>query len=305
MSLDLPKKIEIIEVGPRDGLQNESKVLKTDDKVEFINRLILAGCKKIEVTSFVRKDKIPQMSDAEELFGKIGHHLNKGINLLGLVPNMKGLESADNCGVKEIAIFTSLSDTFNQKNINSTINESLITLEKVAKEAQKNNIKIRGYISTVFGCPYEGQSSNKKLLEVLVELISFGAYEISLGDTIGAANPGQLTKIIELLSEKVDLSKIALHFHDTRGMALVNVFRAMQLGITKFDSSAGGIGGCPYAKGATGNLATEDLVYFSNSLGVNTGIDLQKLTIASGFILDKLEKKSQSKVFNALKANPF
>jgi hydroxymethylglutaryl-CoA lyase len=305
MSLDLPKKIEIIEVGPRDGLQNESTILKTDDKVEFIDRLILAGCKNLEVTSFVRKDKIPQMSDAEELFIKISDKLNENIKLLGLVPNIKGLESAINCGVREIAIFTSLSDTFNQKNINSTVKESLIKLEKVAKEAQKNNIKIRGYISTVFGCPYEGKSSSKKLLEVLTQLLSFGVYEISLGDTIGAANPNQVAEIINVLSDKVELSKIALHFHDTRGMALVNAFRAMQLGITKFDSSAGGIGGCPYAKGATGNLATEDLVYFANSLGVNTGIDLQKLTNASSFILDKLEKKSQSKVFNAFRANPF
>lgn len=305
MSLNLPEKIEIIEVGPRDGLQNESRILKTEDKVEFIKRLILAGCKNLEVTSFVRKDKIPQMSDADELFSKISENLNKNIKLLGLVPNIKGLENAINCGVKEIAIFTSLSDTFNLKNINSTVKESLVKLEKVAKVAQENKINIRGYISTVFGCPYEGKSSSKKLVEILTELLSFGVYEISLGDTIGAANPCQVTEVIEALLNKVELSKIALHFHDTRGMALVNSFRAMQLGITKFDSSAGGIGGCPYAQGATGNLATEDLVYFANSLGVSTGIDLQKLTNASRFILDKLEKESQSKVFNAFIARPF
>lgn len=287
-----PKKVEIIEVGPRDGLQNEKTVLKLEDKLLFIHQLIDSGLKTIEATSFVRPDKIPQMNDASELFPKI----NPGDSeLLCLVPNLKGLELAKRAGAKRIALFTATSESFNKKNINASIDESFERIEAVACSAIKDGISIRGYISTAFGCPYEGKTSIDSLKNISERMFKLGANEVSIGDTIGIGTPSQVDNILTELSNVVDLSKVAMHFHDTRGMALANVLVSLEHGIKRFDSSAGGLGGCPYAKGATGNVATEDLLYLFDSLGIETGVNLKMVAKASSEILKKLKKETTSK----------
>lgn len=294
---NLPAEVTIIEVGPRDGLQNEKSILKTEDKVKFIKMLADSGLTEIEATSFVRSDKIPQMGDADKLFPEISK-IN-GVNSPCLVPNLKGLEKALAVGVKEIAVFSATSETFNSKNINASIDESLERIKAVCEEAKKHGLKIRGYVSTAFGCPYEGETSVEKLIEVSRALLKLGAYEVSIGDTIGVATPAQVQYIVNKLLTNFKKDQIALHFHDTRGMALSNILTALTLGINKFDSSAGGLGGCPYAKGATGNVATEDLVYLLNSLGIKSNVDIEKLAEASEFILGKLNRKTSSKYLQA------
>ncbi len=296
----IPKKVRLVEVGPRDGLQNEKKVLGLEDKVRFIQELAQAGLKNIEATSFVRPDKIPQMGDAAELFSAVAPLLKSGISLPCLVPNLKGLEGAQSVGVKEIALFSATSDTFNQKNINATVDESLERLGDVASEARKSGIKLRGYVSTVFGCPYEGATSVEKLKYVAKKLIDFGCYDVSLGDTIGVGHPQQVREIISALRSDFDLSIFSMHFHDTRGLAVANVMASLEEGMSSFDSSAGGIGGCPYAKGASGNVATEDLLYLFESLGIETGVDRTKVFEASAKILKLLGKSSLSKVHLAM-----
>ncbi|OUR97841.1 hydroxymethylglutaryl-CoA lyase [Halobacteriovorax marinus] len=300
MFKNLPKDVRIIEVGPRDGLQNEKVVLSTEDKVQFIDKLVVAGLKSIEVTSFVRADKIPQMSDAKELFATISkkEYFND-IHAPCLVPNLKGMQIAIEQGVKEVAIFTATSDTFNKKNINATLAESLKRFEPVVALANKHNMKIRGYVSTVFGCPYEGETSVDALLSTIATLKDFGCYEVSLGDTIGVGNPLQTKNILERVFKTFSAKDIALHFHDTRGMALANILAALELGALNFDASAAGLGGCPYAKGATGNVATEDVVHMFESMGINTGVDMKKLAASSQFILNKLNKETPSKYLKA------
>lgn len=291
--------VRIVEVGPRDGLQNEKTILDTNSKMQFIEMLIEAGFSTIEATSFVRSEKIPQMSDAKELIEGLKA---KSINfdmLPCLVPNLKGFEIAIDLGIKEIAVFTATSEEFNKKNINATIDESLERIRLVCLEAQKYKVKVRGYISTVFGCPYEGDTSLDTLKFVLDKLFSFGCYEVSLGDTIGIGHPDQVKEIYNFLKSKTDMSKIAWHFHDTRGMALANIYSAYQEGARTFDSSAGGLGGCPYAKGASGNVASEDVVQMFDLMGISTGIDLSKLVKASTFILSKLGRASASKAYQA------
>ena len=300
MLKNLPSKVKIIEVGPRDGLQNEATILGTDVKAKFIDQLVDAGLSSIEVTSFVRAAKIPQMGDAVELFNKIsGRDYFSKINSPCLVPNFKGMEIAIENGVKEIAIFTATSNTFNQKNINATIDESIDRFIPVVKLAKEKNIKVRGYISTVFGCPYEGETSVDSLIYVLKKLSDIGCYEISLGDTIGVANPLQVRDILAQVSKVISMNKIAMHFHDTRGMAIANILASLEMGAVNFDASAGGLGGCPYAKGATGNVATEDVVYLMSSLGIDTGIDMKKLSVASKYILEQLKKDTPSKYLKA------
>jgi len=291
--------VRIVEVGPRDGLQNEKTILDTNSKMQFIEMLIEAGFSTIEATSFVRSEKIPQMSDAKELIEGLKA---KSINfdmLPCLVPNLKGFEIANDLGIKEIAVFTATSEEFNKKNINATIDESLERIRLDCLEAQKQKVKVRGYISTVFGCPYEGDTSLDTLKLVLDKLFSFGCYEVSLGDTIGIGHPEQVKKIYQFLKATTDMSKIAWHFHDTRGMALANIYSAYQEGARTFDSSAGGLGGCPYAKGASGNVASEDVVQMFDLMGISTGIDLSKLVKASTFILSKLGRSSASKAYQA------
>ncbi|MBY0415970.1 MAG: hydroxymethylglutaryl-CoA lyase, partial [Bdellovibrionales bacterium] len=251
MKNSLPKKIRIVEVGPRDGLQNEKTIVSLEDKVTFIKMLAEAGLKEIEATSFVRAEKIPQMSDGIELYSKLTEvSALKDTALFSLVPNDKGLDNALSAGVKEIAVFTSTSNTFNQKNINATIDESLQRIDAVMTRANKEGLKTRAYISTVFGCPYEGKTSVSELKRVAYHLENLGVHEISLGDTIGIANPLQVKETIDFLKSDFNLDFFAMHFHDTRGMAVANVLASLEMGIKSFDSSAGGLGGCPYAKGA-------------------------------------------------------
>lgn len=296
----LPKKVRIVEVGPRDGLQNEKMILSVEDKLQFIKGLSAAGLTEIEATSFVRAQKIPQMGDGSELYSKLrGEPGLANTHLISLVPNMKGMEDALKVGVKDIAIFTSTSNTFNQKNINATIDESLIRIEEVMKIANLNNIRTRGYVSTVFGCPYEGKTSLIELKRIVHKLQELGVYEISLGDTTGVANPKQVTEVIEFLAKDFNLNFFSMHFHDTRGMAVANALTSLEMGIRSFDSSAGGLGGCPYALGASGNVATEDLYYLFTSMGIDTGIDIKKLVEVSSLILAKLNRDRPSKYLNA------
>lgn len=296
----LPKKVRLVEVGPRDGLQNEAKTLPLAVKIAFIADLARAGLKTIEATSFVRADKIPQMSDAAALYEGVRSLEAQGVALPCLVPNLKGLEEALKVGVKEIALFSATSDTFNLKNINATVDDSLHRLSEVAKEARAHGLRLRGYVSTVFGCPYEGQTSIEKLKLVAQKLLDFGCYDVSLGDTIGVGNPLQVKKILSTLRANFDLTKFSMHFHDTRGLAVANVMASLEEGMTSFDSSAGGLGGCPYAKGASGNVATEDLLYLFQSLGIETGVQLDEVFKASQKILKELGKSSSSKVHVSL-----
>ncbi len=297
---NLPRSIRIVEVGPRDGLQNEKSKVSLEDKFSFIKQLSAAGLLEIEATSFVRAQKIPQMSDGAELFNllKNDNELKK-TKLISLIPNQKGMDDALKAGVEDIAVFTSTSNTFNQKNINASIDESLQRIKDVMDIANKHKIRTRGYISTVFGCPYEGSTSLEELKRICHFLKDMGVYEISLGDTIGIAHPKQVCNVIELLKKDFKLDFFSMHFHDTRGLAMANILTALELGVTSFDSSAGGLGGCPYALGASGNVATEDLYHLMSSMGIETGIDIKKLSCASSFILSKLNRESPSKFLKA------
>lgn len=285
---NIPRGISIVEVGPRDGLQNESKVLDTDVKERFIRSLVRAGLSSIEVTSFVRPDRIAQMADARELFPRLA---DLNANLSALVPNLKGLEAALECGVKTVVVFTATSDTFNKKNINATVQGSFDRIKPVIKKALSEGLRVRGYVSTVFGCPYEGVTSPEKLWEVSERLLELGVYQVSLGDTIGVAHPAQVESLLG--DERWDRERIALHFHDTQGMALANILTALQLGYHTFDSSAGGLGGCPYAPGASGNVATEQVVRLCQGLGVECGVDLEKLEVASREVFERIGVNSQ------------
>jgi hydroxymethylglutaryl-CoA lyase len=293
---NVTEKVTVYEVGPRDGLQNESKILTLADKLHFIKLLLAAKLEALEVTSFVRADKIPQMGDAGALMEELGK-VQTNCRLIALVPNLKGLELAQKKGVKELALFTATSNSFNQKNINASVEESLDRLRPVAIEAIRSGLKIRGYISTVFGCPYEGKTSPEVLKKVANRLMDFGCYQLSLGDTIGVADPYQVQSILTEMKNHFDLDQMAMHFHDTYGRALANVTVSLQEGIRTFDSSAGGLGGCPYAQGATGNVATEDLMAMLEKMGHPTGIDGAKLKEAVAFIFSKLGKNPNSRTF--------
>ena len=296
----LPKKVRIVEVGPRDGLQNEKTIVSLEDKVKYIELLSAAGLKDIEAMSFVRADKIPQMSDGKSLYKSlVQNSLLKNTHLISLVPNKKGMEDAISVGVKDIAVFTATSNTFNQKNINATIDESLVRIAEVCKMAKDNNIRVRGYISTVFGCPYEGQTSVDQFIKVAKTLRDFGVYEISVGDTIGVANPLQIKNFLEIVLKEFKAEFLAMHLHDTRGLATSNIIASLDFGISSFDSSSGGLGGCPYAVGASGNVATEDIVNLFHSMGIETGVDIEQLAVASQFILQSIGRKSESRFLNA------
>ncbi len=303
---NLPKKVRIVEVGPRDGLQNEKTIISLEDKIQFIKLLAKAGLREIEATSFVRADKIPQMADSLLLYQQLKNDPDlKNTSLLALVPNSEGMKRALDAGVKDIAIFTSTSNSFNQKNINATIDESLERIKEVLVIASNNNIRARGYISTVFGCPYEGKTSLDELKKITQFLKDQGVSEVSLGDTIGIANPLQVSEVVEFLNRDFALDFFSMHFHDTRGMAVANVLASLEMGITSFDSSAGGLGGCPYAVGASGNVATEDLYFLFESMGIQTGIDIGKLALATENILSKINHESPSKFLKAFKSQGF
>ncbi|MBD66610.1 MAG: hydroxymethylglutaryl-CoA lyase [Halobacteriovoraceae bacterium] len=295
--------VKIVEVGPRDGLQNEKEVLKLAEKLEYIRLLSLSGLKTIEATSFVRPDRIPQMADATELFKRVRSLPDfDNISFPCLVPNLKGYELAKDVGVKEISLFSATSDEFTKKNINCTVDESFERMAEVATQASQDGIKIRAYISTAFGCPYAGHMGSEKLIKVIEQFLKLGVYEISIGDTIGVATPKQVYQSILAIKSVVGLDKIAMHFHDTRGMALANILVSLDQGVRVFDSSSGGLGGCPYAKGATGNVATEEVLYLLNSLGLKTNIEEEKIFQASKYILEKVKKDSPSKYFQVLKS---
>jgi hydroxymethylglutaryl-CoA lyase len=274
----LPEKVRVVEVGPRDGLQNEEKHVATIDKVKLIQALADAGLKSIEITSFVSPKWIPQLADGLDVARSL--QLPSDITVSALVPNLKGYESAQAAGLKQIALFMSASESHSKKNINKSIAEATQALGEVAQQAKKDGRSIRCYISVVFECPYEGAVNPAQVVEIVKDLVAMGVDEISLGDTIGAATPNQVVALVNLLKKEVPLGKMALHFHDTRGTALANVLAGLDAGVTIFDSSLGGLGGCPYAPGAAGNLATEDLVYMLHGLGIETGINLEKLVDA-------------------------
>jgi hydroxymethylglutaryl-CoA lyase len=279
---NLPERVTIVEVGPRDGLQNEHGVVATADKIRFIDLLSAAGFPVIEATSFVSPKAIPQLADAAEVMAGITHR--PGTRYTALVPNRKGMERALAAGVDEVAVFTGASETFVQHNINTSIAGSIENFRPVVEMARAAGLRVRGYISTVFGCPYEGRVEPQAVLSVVERLLELGTDEISIGDTIGVATPNQVVEVTALLAERVPLNRLAMHFHDTRGTALANVLAALEMGIAIFDSSAGGLGGCPYAPGASGNLATEDLLYLLHGLGIATGIDLNAVVEASRFL---------------------
>lgn len=298
--MSIPQKVRIVEVGPRDGLQNEKSVLETEDKFQYISLLKDAGLKTIEVTSFVKPPAIPQMRDAVELFTMVRDRLGLNeVNFPCLVPNMYGYEKAKSLGVKEIALFSATSDSFTKKNVNATVDETFERMQEVAEAAKKDKVRMRGYISTAFGCPYEGKMEVGKLISVAERFLKLGVYEISVGDTIGVAAPGQVKSYLKDLVKSVPLAQTAMHFHDTRGMALTNILISLEEGISVFDSSSGGLGGCPYARGATGNVATEDVWYLMQSYGIETGIDIKKLSEASAFILGKVQRNTESKFLKA------
>jgi hydroxymethylglutaryl-CoA lyase len=281
-SADRPRRVTVVEVGPRDGLQNESGVIATDDKVRFIDMLSAAGVVEIEATSFVSPKAVPQLADAGEVMARIQRR--PGTRYSVLVPNERGMQRALAADVDEVAVFTGASETFVRHNINTSIAGSIENFRPVVATAREAGLRVRGYISTVFGCPYEGHVAPEAVLSVTRLLLDLGVDEISYGDTVGVATPNQVTDIVARLREVVPLETVAMHFHDTRGTALANVLAALQSGITIFDSSAGGLGGCPYAPGATGNVATEDLLYMLHGMGVETGVELDAVVEASRFL---------------------
>lgn len=291
--MQLPKHVTLKEVGPRDGLQNEKTHIATADKVHLVNLLSQTGLNYIEVTSFVHPKWIPQLADAVEVLQAIKRQ--KDITYAALVPNMRGLERALQAEVDEVSVFMSASESHNQSNINKSINETFPILQEVvvgAKAAYKN---VRGYISTVIGCPYEGYIHPEKVLRVTEKFFEMGVDEISLGDTIGVGVPTQVENLLEELLKRYPAENFAMHFHDTRGTALANIVQSLEMGITKFDSALGGLGGCPYAKGASGNVATEDLLYLLDEMGIKTGVERNKVLEAALFIEQKLGKDVASK----------
>jgi hydroxymethylglutaryl-CoA lyase len=293
-----PRSVRVVEVGPRDGLQNEKVQVPTQQKIHFINMLADAGLPVVEATSFVSPRAIPQLSDASVVMAGITRLPTTQYPVL--VPNIKGMERALASGVRSVAVFTAASEQFTRHNINATLAESLANFRPVLALAQQEGIPVRGYISTVFGCPYQGKVDPQKVLYVALALLEMGCHELSLGDTIGVATPNQVVDVLGLLfSVSIPVERLAVHFHDTRGTALANVLMALQMGISIVDSSAGGLGGCPYAPGAAGNLATEDLLYMLHGMGICTGVDLEKVVAATHFIVPYLGHVPTSKYYQA------
>ncbi|WP_411822862.1 hydroxymethylglutaryl-CoA lyase [Leptospira sp. 'Mane'] len=293
--------VKITEVGPRDGLQNEKAIVPTDSKFEFIRALAATGLQHIEATSFVKKEWIPQMGDSEELTKLIfgANPIDPEIQLSCLTPNIIGYEKAVSLGFKEVAVFTASSESFTKKNINKTIDESILAFGEIFRKAKQDNVKVRGYISTVIACPYEGKISPEKTLTIAKKLLDAGAYEISLGETIGVAVPSEVESLLNVLLKEIPSRLLAGHFHDTYGMGISNVKQSLNMGLRSFDSSAGGLGGCPYAKGASGNLATEDLVYFLEREGYHTGVNLDALVNASSLMEKALNRPLLSRTYVA------
>ena len=296
----LPAEVRMVEVGPRDGLQNEAKALPAATKIALIERLGEAGLRVVEAGAFVSPTWVPQMADSAEVLA--GLERKPGVRYPVLVPNMRGFEAARAAGAREIAIFAAASETFSQRNTNCSIVESFERLAPVAAAAKREGIPVRGYVSCVVDCPYEGPIAPAAVTSVARRLLDRGCYEVSLGETIGTATPGRLQAMLTAVMEVVPREKLAVHLHDTYGQALANLMAALELGITVADSSVAGLGGCPYAKGATGNVASEDVLYLLNGLGIQTGVDLEKLAAAGRFISAELGREPASKVARALAA---
>lgn len=294
------RHVTVVEVGPRDGLQNERAVISTADKIEFVNRLSAANLPVIEVSAFVSPKWVPQMADAAEVFAGITRR--PGIRYTALVPNLAGLERALGAGVAEIAVFAAATETFSRKNINQSITDSLTTYNEVCKRAIAAGGRVRGYLSTAFGCPYEGDVAPSTVADIAERLLDLGVFEVAVSDTIGIAHPAQVARVLERVLTRMTVDRVGLHFHDTRGTALANVLAALLLGVTTFDAAAGGLGGCPYAPGAAGNLATDDLIYMLNGLEIETGVSLPAVSEATAFIGERLDHPLPSRYAQAAAA---
>ncbi|GLK90828.1 hydroxymethylglutaryl-CoA lyase [Pseudomonas turukhanskensis] len=298
--MPLPSHVRLVEVGPRDGLQNEKQAISVEAKVQLVNQLSAAGLGYIEVGSFVSPKWVPQMAGSAEVFAQIQRL--PGITYGALTPNLKGLEAAIEAGVTEVAVFAAASEAFSQKNINCSIADSLARFQPVMELAQQHQITVRGYVSCVLGCPYEGEVAPEQVAMVARELFAMGCYEVSLGDTIGTGTPSSTRTMFEVVGRDIPRDKLAGHFHDTYGQGLVNIYASLQEGISVYDSSVAGLGGCPYAKGATGNIATEDVLYMLNGMGIETGIDMARLIAAGQGICEVLGKANGSRAAKAVLA---
>ena len=298
MNRTLPDSVRIVEVGPRDGLQNEKQPIDVAVKVKLVEMLADAGLTTIETGSFVNPKWVPQMAGSEDVFA--GVQRRPGVTYSALTPNLKGFERAHAAGASEVAVFTAASETFAHKNTNCSIAESLDRAQLLMEAAAEQGLPVRGYISCVVGCPYEGEIRPEQVADVAQQLLAMGCYEISLGDTIGVGTPASVTAMLDAVLAHIPLAKTAVHLHDTYGQALANIYAALQMGVAVIDSSVAGLGGCPYAKGASGNVATEDVVYLLNGLGIDHGVDLDKLAAAGQFICDSLGRSNGSKVAIAL-----
>lgn len=293
----LPKSVRMVEVGPRDGLQNEKQIVPTAVKIGLVDRLTEAGLTAIEAGSFVSPKWVPQMADTPDVFA--GIRRKEGVRYVALTPNAKGLEGALAARADEVAVFAAASESFSQKNINCSIAESLDRFVPVLEQAKAGGVPVRGYVSCVLGCPYEGEIAPAAVAEVAGRLLDMGCYEVSLGDTIGTGTPAKAQAMIAAVAERVPMERLAVHFHDTYGQALANIMATLEMGVAVVDSSVAGLGGCPYAKGASGNVASEDVLYMLNGLGVETGVDLDRLVAAGAYISDAIGRPTASKVARA------
>ena len=296
----LPARVTVVEVGPRDGLQNEPAHIPTSVKVSLIEALAEAGLPVIEVTAFVSPARVPQMADAAQVAA--GVRRVPAVRYQALVPNLRGLTAAAGAGISRVAIFAAASETFSQRNINQTIDQSLDTYAGVVRQARLQGIAVRGYLSTAFGCPFEGAVPAERVVTLTERLLALGVDEVAVSDTIGVATPGQVAALVAALSARVPLTSLALHLHDTRGTALANVYAGLQAGVATFDSAAGGLGGCPFAPGAAGNLATEDLIYMLDGLGIETGVDIDRVVAASRVVAGAIGHPLPSRYFQAATA---
>ncbi len=296
--MTLPSNVKIIEVGPRDGLQNETTIVSIDTRVELVNRLTEAGLQAIEVGSFVSPKWVPKMANTDQVFKNIQRA--PGVSYTALTPNAQGVEAAIAAQVSEVAVFPAASEPFSQKNLNCSIEQSLQRFEAVASQALAHKTPVRGYISCVLGCPYQGGVEPAAVLDIAHSLLAIGCYEISLGDTIGVGTPSQARSLVDYLAQHIPIEKLAIHFHDTYGQALANIYACLESGVSVVDSAVAGLGGCPYAKGSSGNVATEDVLYMLQGMNISTGIDLDSVIEAGQFISNYLKRPNQSKVATAL-----
>ncbi|WP_444903696.1 hydroxymethylglutaryl-CoA lyase [Microbulbifer sp. CnH-101-E] len=296
--MTLPKQVKIVEVGPRDGLQNEKQPISVETRIALVDKLSASGLSVIEAGSFVSPKWVPQMAASEEVLA--GIQRNEGVIYSALTPNLKGYERAVEAKADEVAVFGAASEAFTQKNINCSIAESLERFRPLVEKAKQDGIPVRGYVSCVLGCPYEGDIDPAKVAEVSAALLEMGCYEISLGDTIGVGTPEAAKRMLEQVMARVPVEKLAVHFHDTYGQALANIYAALQMGVAVVDSAVAGLGGCPYARGASGNVASEDVLYMLNGMGIETGVDLQLLAEAGNFISEQLGRETNSRVAKAL-----